>query len=94
VPIAYNSSGYDEPRSLALLDGVLDVYLPDLKVWPAGQPGVPLSATCGPSPIGAATLSSAGREHARCQPLFVVRSGPAALPQRAPPCCRHRTVQI
>ncbi len=31
VPIVYNSSGYDSPEGLALMDGVVDIYLPDLK---------------------------------------------------------------
>ena len=31
VPIVYNTSAYDSMRSLELLDGVVDVYMPDLK---------------------------------------------------------------
>ena len=31
VPIVYNSSGYERVETLALLDGLIDVYLPDLK---------------------------------------------------------------
>lgn len=31
IPIVYNSSGYEEVSSLALLDGLVDIYLPDLK---------------------------------------------------------------
>jgi putative pyruvate formate lyase activating enzyme len=33
LPIVYNTSAYDSPESLALMDGVVDVYMPDLKVW-------------------------------------------------------------
>jgi putative pyruvate formate lyase activating enzyme len=33
LPIVYNTSGYDALRSLALLDGVVDVYMPDFKFW-------------------------------------------------------------
>jgi putative pyruvate formate lyase activating enzyme len=33
LPIVYNTSGYDAMESLALLDGVIDVYMPDFKVW-------------------------------------------------------------
>lgn len=33
LPIVYNTSGYDSLRSLALLDGVVDVYMPDFKYW-------------------------------------------------------------
>lgn len=31
VPLVYNSSGYERLETLRLLDGVIDVYLPDLK---------------------------------------------------------------
>jgi len=31
LPIVYNTGGYDAPRALALLDGVIDVYMPDMK---------------------------------------------------------------
>jgi len=31
LPIVYNSGGYDDPTGLALLDGVVDIYMPDMK---------------------------------------------------------------
>lgn len=31
IPIVYNTGGYELPETLRLLDGVVDVYLPDLK---------------------------------------------------------------
>jgi len=31
LPLVYNTSAYDAAESLALLDGVVDVYMPDLK---------------------------------------------------------------
>ncbi len=31
IPIVYNSSGYDSLDSLKLLDGIVDIYLPDMK---------------------------------------------------------------
>jgi putative pyruvate formate lyase activating enzyme len=31
LPIVYNSSGYDSVETLRLLDGVVDVYLPDMR---------------------------------------------------------------
>ena len=31
LPIVYNSSGYDDPETLQLLDGIIDIYLPDMK---------------------------------------------------------------
>jgi putative pyruvate formate lyase activating enzyme len=33
LPIVYNTSAYDSPESLALLDGVVDIYMPDFKYW-------------------------------------------------------------
>lgn len=33
VPIIYNSSSFDSLESLELLDGLVDIYLPDFKVW-------------------------------------------------------------
>jgi putative pyruvate formate lyase activating enzyme len=33
VPIIYNSSAYDSLASIELLDGLIDIYLPDFKVW-------------------------------------------------------------
>jgi len=31
IPLVYNSSGYDSLRELELLDGVVDIYMPDAK---------------------------------------------------------------
>jgi putative pyruvate formate lyase activating enzyme len=33
VPLVYNSSGYDSRETLALLDGIFDIYMPDFKFW-------------------------------------------------------------
>ncbi len=33
VPLVYNSSGYDNKETLALLDGIFDIYMPDFKFW-------------------------------------------------------------
>jgi putative pyruvate formate lyase activating enzyme len=33
LPIVYNTSSYDSHDSLRLLDGVVDVYMPDFKLW-------------------------------------------------------------
>ena len=33
VPVVYNTSGYDSLASIELLEGIVDVYLPDFKVW-------------------------------------------------------------
>jgi putative pyruvate formate lyase activating enzyme len=33
IPIVYNTSAYDSPDSLRLMDGIVDVYMPDFKLW-------------------------------------------------------------
>ncbi len=33
LPIVYNTSAYDSLESLRWLDGVVDIYMPDFKVW-------------------------------------------------------------
>jgi putative pyruvate formate lyase activating enzyme len=33
LPIVYNTSAYDSLHSVKLLDGVVDIYMPDLKFW-------------------------------------------------------------
>jgi putative pyruvate formate lyase activating enzyme len=33
LPIVYNTSAYDSMDSLRLLDGVVDIYMPDFKFW-------------------------------------------------------------
>lgn len=35
LPIVYNTSGYDSIDTLRLLDGIVDIYMPDFKVWDA-----------------------------------------------------------
>jgi putative pyruvate formate lyase activating enzyme len=51
LPIVYNTSAYDSLDSLALMDGIVDIYMPDLKIWtPMGarrylrMPGYPQAA--------------------------------------------------
>jgi putative pyruvate formate lyase activating enzyme len=31
IPVVFNTGGYDSPDALALLDGVIDIYMPDVK---------------------------------------------------------------
>jgi putative pyruvate formate lyase activating enzyme len=33
LPIVYNTSAYDSLHSLRLLDGIVDIYMPDFKFW-------------------------------------------------------------
>lgn len=33
IPIVYNCGGYEDVKALELLDGVVDIYMPDFKFW-------------------------------------------------------------
>ncbi|MCU0241085.1 MAG: radical SAM protein [Vicinamibacteria bacterium] len=35
LPVVYNTSGYDATDSLRLLEGLIDIYMPDFKYWRA-----------------------------------------------------------
>ncbi|MDO4830854.1 MAG: radical SAM protein [Clostridia bacterium] len=44
LPIVYNCSGYTSPKTLSMLDGIVDIYLPDFK-YSYNELAVKLSAT-------------------------------------------------
>lgn len=33
IPLVYNTSSYDSLHSIGLMDGVVDIYMPDFKLW-------------------------------------------------------------
>lgn len=33
IPLVYNTGGYDRVETLQILDGVIDIYMPDFKFW-------------------------------------------------------------
>lgn len=33
IPLVYNTGGYDSVETLKILDGVIDIYMPDFKFW-------------------------------------------------------------
>ena len=37
IPLVYNTGGYDSVETLALLDGIFDIYMPDFKFWDDGM---------------------------------------------------------
>lgn len=37
LPIVYNTSAYDSMESLHLMDGIVDIYMPDFKYWDSGM---------------------------------------------------------
>ena len=36
IPLVYNSGGYDRVETLNLLEGIVDIYMPDFKFWDSG----------------------------------------------------------
>ena len=44
VPLVYNTGSYDAVETLRLLDGVMDIYMPDVKIWDPDLAGEYLSA--------------------------------------------------
>lgn len=44
IPLVYNSGGYDSPETLHLLDGIIDIYMPDMK-FASNERGLKLSAS-------------------------------------------------
>jgi putative pyruvate formate lyase activating enzyme len=46
IPLVYNSSGYDDVQTLKLLEGIIDVYLPDMK-YGDDETAVKLSGVAG-----------------------------------------------
>jgi putative pyruvate formate lyase activating enzyme len=37
IPIVYNTSAYDSLEALELMDGLVDIYMPDFKFWDEGK---------------------------------------------------------
>jgi putative pyruvate formate lyase activating enzyme len=37
LPIVYNTSAYDTVETLRVLDGIVDIYMPDFKMWEPAQ---------------------------------------------------------
>ncbi|MFH1567529.1 MAG: radical SAM protein [Gemmatimonadota bacterium] len=56
LPIVYNTSAFDSLESLQLLDGVVDIYLPDLKLWGEAAAGRYLKAPGYPAAARAALV--------------------------------------
>ena len=56
VPLCYNTGGYDALEAVRLLDGVVDLYLPDLKFMDADQAGLYMGAPDYPETAQAAIV--------------------------------------
>ena len=44
IPLVYNASGYDAVASLELMEGLVDIYMPDFKLWSKEASGRLLTA--------------------------------------------------
>lgn len=75
LPVVYNSSGYDTVETLGLLDGVVDVYMPDFKFWRAETAERYAAAPDYPERARAAVLEM----HRQTGPLLL---GPDGLARR------------
>jgi putative pyruvate formate lyase activating enzyme len=71
VPLVYNTSAYDSLDSISLMDGIVDIYMPDFKLWSKERSGRYLKATDYPEAARAAILAM----HRQVGPLVVDSDG-------------------
>ena len=71
LPIVYNTSAYDALESIALMDGIVDIYMPDFKYWSAERSRTYLKAENYPE----AARSVIGTMHQQVGPLVVDDQG-------------------
>ncbi|HJZ88770.1 MAG TPA: radical SAM protein [Polyangia bacterium] len=71
VPLVYNTSAYDSLHSLALMDGLVDIYMPDFKYWDPHRSAAILKAKDYPERARAAIREM----HRQVGPLAVGEDG-------------------
>ncbi|MFQ5678773.1 MAG: radical SAM protein [Gemmatimonadota bacterium] len=71
LPLVYNTSAYDSLDSLVLMDGVVDIYMPDFKYWSAAASRTYLKAADYP----AAARAAIREMHRQVGPLLVDGDG-------------------
>ncbi len=71
IPIVYNTSAYDSLESMALMDGIVDIYMPDLKYWSVEPSRAYLKAEDYPE----AALAAVKAMHDQVGPLAIDSSG-------------------
>jgi len=71
LPIVYNTSAYDALESVALLEGIVDIFMPDFKYWSDERSKVYLKAADYPRAARAAIQAM----HAQVGPLVVDEDG-------------------
>jgi putative pyruvate formate lyase activating enzyme len=62
IPLVYNTSGYENLEILKLLDGVVDIYLPDMKFMDAKEAGIYLAGASDYPEIGKKALLEMHRQ--------------------------------
>jgi putative pyruvate formate lyase activating enzyme len=70
IPIVYNSGGYDSVETLRLLDGIVDIYMPDAKY---GSDDVAMALSHAPEYV--ASMKAAMKEMHRQVGDLVIRNG-------------------
>ena len=71
VPVVYNTSAYDSSDSIELMDGLVDIYMPDFKYWTAASSGTYLKAADYPEHARAAIKAM----HEQVGPLVIDADG-------------------
>ena len=71
LPIVYNTSAYDSLESLAWMDGIVDIYMPDFKLWSASASKTYLKAEEYPK----AARAAIGEMHRQVGPLVFNEEG-------------------
>jgi putative pyruvate formate lyase activating enzyme len=71
VPLVYNTSAYDRVETLELLDGIIDIYMPDFKFWDPG----PAKETCQAEDYPAVARAAIVEMHRQVGDLLLDESG-------------------
>jgi len=71
VPLVYNTSGYDRVDTLKLLEGIIDIYMPDFKFWDVAVAEMTCSAADYPTVARQALLEM----HRQCGDLVLDEAG-------------------
>jgi putative pyruvate formate lyase activating enzyme len=62
IPLVYNTSGYESDEILKLLDGIVDIYLPDMKFMDADQAEIYLAGASDYPEVGIKALLEMHRQ--------------------------------
>jgi len=71
IPLVYNSSCYDSIETLEILDGLIDIYMPDFKFW---DPRI-ADITCGAPDYPDVARKALAEMHRQAGDLFIDSSG-------------------